>query len=829
MNGVLEYAERYVAAGLSVAPVRRDGSKAPAGEWKAFQSARAGLDVLSQWFSRGEYGVAIIAGAVSGNLEVLDVDTPDLLDSIWRRLRDTVPKLKGAVRVHTPKGGGHVVYRCESKPPGNQKLAARLVADPSAKTGSRKQTLIETRGEGGYIIAPGSPPDCHPTKKPYVLSAGTFEALPVLTDAEREKVYEVARSFDQLPKADPAPKQGKPTGENAGSRPGDEFAARTSWAEILEPHAWALAYLDSKGVSHWRRPGKTDEGTSATTNYGGSDLLYVFSSNADPFEDGASYSKFGAYAMLEHDGDFAATAKALAPKGYGKPRESRARPSSGNGAGLHGVGDVVVGGAGDVHGDDDVGVGAEFAHLTDLGNAERLLKRHGENIRWCEPWRSFNVWNGQVWLQDMMRMPHRLAALTVRSIYAEAAARESKEEREAVANHAKRSESERSIHAMLELVKSMPSIAVLPDDLDRDPWLLNVLNGTIDLRTGELRKHQREDLITKLAAVAYDPAAEAPVFQWFLRSITRESEDLIDFLQRSFGYCATGDTRERVLFIAWGGGRNGKSTLLGAVQHVLGDYAVTAPTRTFMAKRGDDVPNDLAALKGSRFVLASETSSGRALDMALVKQVTGNDRISARFMRAEWFDYLPSFKLWLATNHKPVIRDQSAGAWDRLRLVPFAERFVPKEEADAATPSDRIVDPEMGARLKAESAGILAWIVQGCLKWQRDGLGVPEEVRAATNKYRTEMDVLADFVEERCVRGERFWVRSDELYKDYATWAKDRGEKEPMSHQTLGNLLAERGYARDRRLVDGAKRTRWLGISIGHNPREESAEETLPF
>jgi putative DNA primase/helicase len=317
---VLEHARRYVGAGLSVIPVKRDGSKRPPFEWKEYQSHSASPDTVAAWFARDEYGVAIIGGAVSGNAEFLDIESTADLKAVARRLVEDLPKLREAAWVRTPTGGSHIGWRRESRPPGNQQLAQRLVPDPTAKSGSKKEVLIETRGEGGYIIAVGSPPDCHPDRKPYVLDHGDFAHLPLLTDAEVERIYEVARSFDQLPQANAAPKKGKPTvTSGGGDRPGDKFAAETTWAEILEPRGWTRLY-ESHGVTHWRRPGKTDPGASATTNYADSDLLYVFSSNAGPFEDGRSYSKFAAHAELEHGGDFASAARALVDEGYGRAR-----------------------------------------------------------------------------------------------------------------------------------------------------------------------------------------------------------------------------------------------------------------------------------------------------------------------------------------------------------------------------------------------------------------------------------------------------------------------------------------------------------------------------
>jgi hypothetical protein len=317
-RGTLEQAMAYIAAGFSIIPIKRDGSKRPAIEWKEYQSRVADERELTTWFANDGLGIAVVGGDISRRTEIIDVDAPDVVDRFTAALREAVPKLADAPHVRTPSGGLHVLYRCTAQVPGNTKLAQRLVSDPSRRTGNRKDVVIETRGEGGYVIAPGSPEDCHPAKQPYTLISGSYDAIPVLTDDELVTVHRVARSFDQLPSAPgDSTRTAATNGAAVGGRPGDEYGASVPWEEILTPHGWTRAFTDRGGVSHWRRPGKHDPGTSATTNYSGSDLLYVFSSNADPFEDGHSYTKFAAYALLEHGGNFGEAASALAARGFG--------------------------------------------------------------------------------------------------------------------------------------------------------------------------------------------------------------------------------------------------------------------------------------------------------------------------------------------------------------------------------------------------------------------------------------------------------------------------------------------------------------------------------
>jgi putative DNA primase/helicase len=277
---------------------------------------------------------------------------------------------------------------------------------------------------------------------------------------------------------------------------------------------------------------------------------------------------------------------------------------------------------------------------------------------------------------------------------------------------------------MLRLAQS--SVPILTDDLDRDPWLLNVANGTVDLRSGELRRHRREDLITKLIDVEYHP--DAPCKRWlrFLEEI-QPKESTRRYLQRSAGYSATGSARERVVLILHGGGRNGKSVFLQELRTTLGPYAVRMPSETFLAKRQDGaIPNDIAQLRGARMAFGSETGEGRRLAEAKIKEMTGDESISARFMRGEWFDFRPAFTPWLATNHRPVIKGSDAAIWDRIRLVPFNVRFRLPDEPDSGL---AVADLALAEKLDAERQGILAWIVRGAVDWYRDGLGAPDDVR----------------------------------------------------------------------------------------------------
>jgi P4 family phage/plasmid primase-like protien len=482
-------------------------------------------------------------------------------------------------------------------------------------------------------------------------------------------------------------------------------------------------------------------------------------------------------------------------------------------------------------------------NLTDLGNAERFIAHHGEDVRYCYPWRKWLVWTGARWERDEAGRVYRLAKETVRGIYREASDEEDEDRRKALGKHARASESETRIRAMVELAK--PEIPVSPDELDASPWLLNTANGTIDLRTGELREHRREDLITKVAPVEYDPAAAAPTWEAFLERVL-PGEELRQFVQRAVGYSATGSTSEQCMFIHHGPGANGKSTFAETLSATLGDYAMRTPTETLLVKRPGGVPNDVARLKGARYVTASETEEGRRLAESLVKDLTGQDTISARFMWAEWFDFKPTHALHLSTNHRPEIRGSDAAIWRRIRLVPWSVTIPPAEQ-----------DRKLPEKLRAELPGVLTWIVRGCLEWQREGLQAPEEVRQATKAYRAEMDVLAAFLADCCLRAEDETAFAGDLWGAWKRWCEESGEQ-AGTQKRFGGRLAERGFLNHRDSRTGRKvwsgvalRSNWesrAGISLNHSnvrfagnsertepsepknnnlPQESSREETL--
>ena len=616
-------------------------------------------------------------------------------------------------------------------------------------------------------------------------------------------MLDAARSFNRYaPDATiNAPKQSR--AEPAGDRPGDDYNAQ---ADTLVPALLATHGYVRVTDTLWRRPGK-DRGWSLSWNHIPGRLFCW--STSTPFPQERAVDGFGVYAILEHGGDVGAAARALGAAGYGKPAT---RPAG------------------------DAPAEPERDPLeTDMGNARRLARRHGAELRYTAG-AGWLAWDGLRWVRDTTGQAMSWAKDTARAIFAdaEAAQRDAaalvRDMQEAEGDEAKQSgvktKLERAekrarrlwrwamqsqgrgrLDAMLGLGQSEPEIAAADDDFDRNPWLLNCQNGVIDLRTGELRPHDPHDLLTKLAPVRYDPAARLEVWDRYLADATQGNSDLAAYLQRAAGYTLTGLTSEEVFFVLLGPPASGKTTFAEALLSALGDYGHKASFSTFLEsdRIGGNSP-ELADLAGARLVVAAEGTDKSKLAMSRIKELTGGDRINACRKYAHPFTFKPAFKLWLGSNKMPRADDLDTAIWRRLRKLPF-DYSVPEDRRDPGVKA-ALIDPTVGG------PAIIAWAVAGCLAWQREGLRTPNIVRDATAELRRSMDPLAGWLAECCIIDPNARAGGTRLRKSFEDWQKTHGEHMTISSLEWAERLGALG-ATSERVRDSGKSVRgWAGIGL---------------
>jgi putative DNA primase/helicase len=446
---------------------------------------------------------------------------------------------------------------------------------------------------------------------------------------------------------------------------------------------------------------------------------------------------------------------------------------------------------------------------TDAGNAARLVSRHGADLRYVSEW-GWMAWTGTHWTRDELRARSMMLDVA-RDIHREAADARDRAEQKALADHARRSQQAQRLQGALWCAQ--PDLSASTDDFDAQTWLLPVLNGTLDLRTGHLLQHRREDFLTRLAPVEFDPDAACPRWETFLARVLPDPE-VREFVQRLVGYMLTGSVAEQCLAFLLGIGRNGKSVFVETLAALWGEFHSATRIETLSVSRGGGIPNDIAALAGARLVTVSETPEGSRLNESLVKDLTGGDTISARFMRAEFFQFKPQFKLLIRGNHKPQIRGTDDGIWRRILLVPFNVQ-IPRGE----------VDPNLPDRLLEELPGILAWALRGCMEWQREGLQPPAQVQAAVDGYRAEMDTFGAFLDERCVIATDAKARASKLYSAFKQWCDQAGERF-VSQRRFGEALAERGL--ERRKGGATNVYYWHGIGLLENPGPSDLSDLSP-
>jgi putative DNA primase/helicase len=725
-------------AGCAVIPIRADGSKAPLVAWRRYQSERAGRDEVRRWFSGGPPGLAVLCGAVSGGLEMLELEGRAVAEGLARRLVELsnaagLGDLWRAVAVdgyaeRTPSGGVHLLYRlADASVGGNMKLARRSATEAELAENSldKIKTLAETRGEGGYTIVAPSHGTVHESLRPWsVIGESTPARIPVISAAEREALLSLVRSLDQMPLPAALPVQRGAERAAGVTMPGDDWESQTDWADILVPAGWTLVHQIGR-TRYWRRPGKSTGVSGTTGKADDRDRLFVFSTST-VFEAERPITKFGALAILEHGGDHSAAARALRQAGFGRSASTRSRRTP----------------AGEPSGAPPVRVGEEAVpHVaawgpTEDGLARALVAHHGHELRYCPQRGKWLLWVGHRWAWDDAERHREFVRVLARDLPSSGPWRRFRG----------KALSAGGVSGVIRLARSDPSITVGMHELDARPYELNTPHGVVDLRTAQIRPSDPALLHTRCAAVGPDFERRSEAFDRFLQDTFGDDTALAGYVQRLLGVSAIGLVLEQLLPFAVGPGANGKSTLMEAAMHALGrdegGYAAAASAEMLMVRKHAEHPAELAQLAGARLVVCTELDEGQRFAEARVKQLTGKDSINARFMRRDPFTFVPTHTLWLLANHLPAARAGGPAFWRRIRVLPFNRIVAP----------DRQIR-QLGEILAQDAAAVLAWIVKGAAAYHADGLREPASVSAATAAYARDQDTVGRFVEDMCRSG----------------------------------------------------------------------------
>lgn len=432
--------------------------------------------------------------------------------------------------------------------------------------------------------------------------------------------------------------------------------------------------------------------------------------------------------------------------------------------------------------------------FSDTGNARRFASLHHKHLRYIPQSDCWMLWDGKRWSADTNNNILTFARATIQSFRDEALALpyEQRKRSEQLFNHADRSDTPKRLAAMLDLACHDPALITFPHTFDSDPLLLNVLNGTVDLRTNRLRPHNPQDFLTHLAPVTYDQSACSPVWDKFLSTITNNDPELEHFLQRAVGYSMTTSIQEQTIFLLYGPGCNGKSTFLNAIRSLLGDYAdYTSHNLITSRSPAASSPTLPLSLLRKRLLIIPALGLDRTLDTLAIEYLTGGEILThpatASHLTSPQYTQ-PTFKLWAATNHLPTIRDYSPGAWRRIRPIPFPVSFQGREDKLLAT------------KLQVSASAILNWAIQGCLTWQREGLSLPACIQQATTSYQDEQDPLACFLRTCCQFAPHLSIKANDLYQAYQRWCHDTGENKPLDTKLFSRQLLAHGYHREHRM-----------------------------
>lgn len=856
---ILETALKLHHHGITIIPTKPDKTKAPAFPWKHYQNNPNTTAEIQGWYSNGNpnnYGLAIVTGHTSLNIEMAEIEGkainrfPEIsqlahasgLTNLWTKLNTSwVEK--------SPTGGLHWIYRVEEsvKLPGNTKLARHYTGGTP-----RWEVLTETRAEGGYFIAAPTDGTHHTSGKPWTTLTGGVEHLQTLTQDEREAFHALLASIGD---AEPEPAAIQPDIFNtnssdwtSGAKPGEHFELETSWAQILEPHGWTRAFQQGH-TTYWIRPGKKPgQGFSATTGRDPErDRLYVFTTSTE-FNPETPYTKFGAYALLEHGNNYQQAAKQLAAEGWGKEptehidltsilpttrKEKTCTPTPENSpeqtassskpshpktttspASPETTANTPTSESSESTSataptppesntkDEPSGSNqteAEAPTYSDYTNANKLIQDHGNNMRYNNTNKRWYTWDGTRWAMQPKNGGEARQYAIATALTLNIETNEDGKENKTQANWKKYSLSNSGITNTLALAETDPRISVTITDFDNNPYQLNTPAGIINLKKGELMPHNPAAMHTQITNAA---PGETQTTRWqgFLTQILDTSTH--DFIQKLIGAAAIGKNVTPYFPFLYGTGANGKSVFLETLKHIFGDYATSIDSAPLMKRSNKDSERFYIELMKRRFVVCSELNEDDEFNEARIKALTGGDTLTARALYSEATTFEPSHMIFAAGNHRPEVPSGGGYSfWRRFLMIDFDRTIAPEN-----------IDPELQTKLTSEHATeVMNWIIEGAVKFQAEGITVPDKVKAATKDYEEQADPLGVFLKERCKHDPDAEVSFSELYTAYTKWCAFAGKVKAITPHKFTPRMQAMGYETYR---DGRKGRGFRGLKI---------------
>jgi putative DNA primase/helicase len=823
-----QVASQMRAVGLSVCPAyppTHQRSKAPAiDSWTQWQTTLPPVEAVNSWDWRDRL-IGVFCGPVSKGLEVLDFDIPDKHDEgfvpksveppLWQPWKQAVLDHDGKdllarlVIVRTPSGGFHCYYRCKVNRQKSAKDDSKKLAHvPVIKDGKETfKDCIEIQSEGFFAV-------CYPSEG-YELVQGTLDHIPVITPEERELLITVARMMDRKPPECPPEPRRNPSAEQ-GTRPGDIFNARGEWADVLD--GWQILSRTWRGqLQLVRRPGKSKSWSGGFDD----DHLIVWTDQT-ALEPGRSYSKFSAYAILHHGGDFTAATKALAAKGFCVPRSGQPAPAEPQ-VQQEPSADIIR--QIQTIKQDDL---KHLALLHDHALGAEWEARARETLRLCheqDSWYELDasgVWSRRPG-RDTPAVHHAGELASAISDSAEDFAdsmnladddKEGQAKQTAWKKAAKKIASRNAIQNMVALGRTFPTIHVRPEQFDADPYLIGTESGILDLRTGALVPDGPARLVTRAVPYAYEPDAKCPIFERFLSDIYEERGSVVKLVTCGLAYSLSGLTTEQFIVLMYGErGRNGKSKVFEAMRSVLGtQYFRAIDKRLLLERSSDSARFSLAQLEGVRMATASETSGTSQLDTEFLKALTGEKELFAEQKGKDGYAFQPQAKLWFATNHLPYARFDSSFR-SRLLPVPHTRSYYAEDDPSYRT-GDSPPDKLLGDKLEAERQGIFSYLVRTFRDvYMKEGIVRPKEVLDLAGEYEKANDHVALFLSECVERGEHdtHRVQASELFKAYSDFCKRMRLPQPGRYNEFCQRVREEpaiGY------VKPGNKSTFTGISL---------------